>query len=406
MVRSACVVGAGFAGLAAAEALSLAGVRVTVLEARDRVGGRVWSRTLENGAVIEMGAEFVTDGYTLLPGVVERLGLSLAAMGMSFNLRQPRGGAGTDARQLALAVERVAAALERGDGEGLSAMQVLKRLPIDPGARELIACRLQVSYAHPATAIAAEAVRDVAHLFVPSEARRIAGGNQRLALRLAESLDVRLSTPVRSIAATARGYRINGELDVDTVVVAAPAPALDAVDFTPRLPGWKRAALERVAYGAAAKLAVPLAATAPPSSVLSVPEHFWTWTALAGDAVAPVVAAFAGSAPAVEALDVDSGPARYLERVEALRPDLEMDAEGAVLATWPEGAYSTREPGRPAGDDELLARAVGGIAFAGEHTAGEWFATMEGALRSGVRAAHDLLPVRSAGREARTAQPR
>jgi monoamine oxidase len=56
MIRSACVIGAGFAGLAAAEALSLAGVRVTVLEARDRVGGRVWSRRLENGAVFAMGA--------------------------------------------------------------------------------------------------------------------------------------------------------------------------------------------------------------------------------------------------------------------------------------------------------------------------------------------------------------
>ena len=61
------MIGAGLAGLAAAEALSLAGVRVTVLEARDRVGGRVWSQRLENGAVIEMGAEFVTDGYTVTP---------------------------------------------------------------------------------------------------------------------------------------------------------------------------------------------------------------------------------------------------------------------------------------------------------------------------------------------------
>lgn len=386
------MIGAGFAGLAAAEALSLAGVSVTVLEARDRVGGRVWSQRLANGAVIEMGAEFVTEGYTLMPGIVERLGLRLAPMGMSFNLREPHGGLGADPAALAEAVAAAGAAIERGDGDGFSATQLLERLPIDPGARELIACRLQVSYAHPAASIAADAVRDIGHLFVPAEARRVAGGNQSLALRLADGRDVRLSTSAHRVTATEAGLRVNGDLDIDAVLVAVPAPAVARIEFSPSLPDWKTGALRRVVYGDAAKLAVPLTEAAPPSSVLAVRERFWTWTARDGDgAVAPVVTAFAGSAPAVAALEVDRGAARYLERVHALRPDLSLDGSRAVLATWPEGAYSTREPGRPAGDDDALARPVGRIAFAGEHTAGEWFATMEGALRSGVRAAHDLL---------------
>ena len=53
------ILGAGIAGLAAARALSERGVRVTVLEARDRVGGRVLSRTAAGGDTVELGAEFV-----------------------------------------------------------------------------------------------------------------------------------------------------------------------------------------------------------------------------------------------------------------------------------------------------------------------------------------------------------
>ena len=55
----AAVVGAGLAGLAAACELQAAGADVVVLEARERMGGRVWSRTLANGAVVEMGAEYI-----------------------------------------------------------------------------------------------------------------------------------------------------------------------------------------------------------------------------------------------------------------------------------------------------------------------------------------------------------
>ena len=58
------MVGAGFSGLSAARRLADAGVDVTVLEARERVGGRVWSVTLTNGAVVEMGAEWIMAGDT------------------------------------------------------------------------------------------------------------------------------------------------------------------------------------------------------------------------------------------------------------------------------------------------------------------------------------------------------
>src|SRR5262249_51445515 len=105
-----------------------------------------------------------------------------------------------------------------------------------------------------------------------------------------------------------------------------------------------------------------------------------------------VVNAFAGSAPAVTALGVDDGPATYRARVAALRPDLDL-ADGEVLSTWPEGAYSV---GTSASEAQLRADPVGRLVFAGEHTEPVWYATMEGALRSGVRAAADAQRAASA----------
>jgi monoamine oxidase len=75
------VVGAGFAGLMAARQLSQRGCEVVVLEARDRVGGRVWSQELVPGdprTVIERGAEFVLADYDVLREVATGLGLELA----------------------------------------------------------------------------------------------------------------------------------------------------------------------------------------------------------------------------------------------------------------------------------------------------------------------------------------
>jgi monoamine oxidase len=383
------VIGAGLAGLAAADALSAAGVAVTVLEARNRVGGRVWSQRVGNGALVEMGAEFVTEGYQRVPQLVERLGLRLAPMGMSFTRRQPRGGIGCDEPALEAGVAEVERALADGRGAGRSVAQLLAELPLDAGVRELIGCRIQVSYAHPIDRIAAAAVRDVAHLFHHVEARRVAGGNQQLAEGLAGPLRVLLEAPAAHVRHDGHRLRVNGELDADAVVIAVPAPAAVRLAFDPPLPAWKIEALAGVVYGQAAKLAVPLTAPAPASSVLSVPEHFWTWTARAGDGeVARLVTAFAGSGPAVAALAVQDGPRRYLERLAALRPDLALDREAAVLSTWPEGAYSAREA---AVLDPAVARPVGRIAFAGEHTEPIWYATMEGALRSGERAAQEVV---------------
>jgi monoamine oxidase len=402
-----CVIGAGFAGLAAATALLDGGAKPIVLEARDRVGGRVWSQRLANGALIERGAEFVERDQSALLTTMERLGLRLAPAGMSYSYREPRGvpPISREALQAALdTAQEMRAARDKGSA-GVSVARFLADAPIDPVAREVIAARVQVTCAHPTDDLSVRALDHIS--FAGHEGLRIAGGNQGVALGLAALLGdaVRLSCPVEAVAWSPDGVQVRAEgttVSADACVIAAPASVLDRIRFDPPLPDWKADALSRVTYGHAAKLFVPLLHTPPHSSVLAVREHFWTWTARGADgAVQPVVSAFAGSAPALDLLGVSAGPARWLERVRALRPDLALDPDGVVLSTWSDdpwvrGAYSARTTASRPDDAELLARSVDCLHFAGEHTAGPWSGQMEGALRSGQRAAAEVLAARPA----------
>ena len=383
--RRVAVVGAGLAGLAAADALVRSGVEVVVLEARDRVGGRVWSRELPDGSVVEMGAEFVLPGNTVVEETARRLGLGLWAKGMAYGRREPRG-VPVSADELRAA----AALLEREDLTGTAA-DVLARLDIAEPVREAIRARVEISTAAPAEAVGADELAGVAAISdAPSFG--IAGGNEGLARALAGSLDVRLRTPVTAISWGDR-VLVNGDLAADAVVVAVPAPLVASIAFEPALPPRLAAALARVRYGEAAKLFVPLRERPAPSAVLSVPERYWTWTARAGEEVQPVVHAFAGSRPALDGLAIDAGPERWLDSLARLRDDLALDPAAAVLSTWSRdpwarGAYSVHAPGGP---EPALAERHGPLVLAGEYTAGRYAGLMEGALRSGLRAAAQLV---------------
>ncbi|HEU4400088.1 MAG TPA: NAD(P)/FAD-dependent oxidoreductase [Actinomycetota bacterium] len=401
-----CVVGAGFAGLAAAAALADGGVEPLVLEARERVGGRVHSRRLRNGAVVELGAEFVERDQRAVVAAAGRLGLELVPTGMAYGDREPRGGIGVDRATLHAELDRLRRLLAERPGPpagGRSAADVLAGLPLHPGAREAIAARLQVSAAQPVEQLAAAVLDHAGSTFSTRESIRVGGGNQRIAERLAARLPgaVHLGVPVEAVAWSEGSVRVTaagGVLDADALLLAVPASVTGRVRFDPPLPAWTAEALGRVTYGHAAKLFVPLRRVPPPSAVLSVPDHFWTWTAR-GDqagAVQPLVSAFAGSAPALARLGVAAGPATWLGRLRALRPDLDLEEAGAVLSTWDDdpwvgAAYSTRGLAFDPADAEPLARPVGPLHFAGEHTAGPWAGLMEGALRSGARAAAELL---------------
>jgi monoamine oxidase len=172
---------------------------------------------------------------------------------------------------------------------------------------------------------------------------------------------------------------------------------LRGLPIAPPVPDRQRAAWQRSGLAHNAKLHLPLRGPAGASAVHSVPGRFWTWTAAdATGQIQPVLHAFAGTEAGLAALGVADGPATWAAQVAALCPELATDPAAALLTTWNDDpwageSYSADTITVAPGDDDLIAAPVGRIHFAGEHTAGAWSGLMEGALRSGERAAREVL---------------
>ena len=146
-MKRVVVIGAGFAGLAAADALRAGGAEVTVLEARDRVGGRVWSVPFGEGAVVERGAEFMLPGYESMEGLAERFGIPLVLKGTPYGRRVPVGDETVSPTALEAAFERIAA----GRPRTTSAADSIAGLGLDPPLSTLIRTRVAISNGHPPT---------------------------------------------------------------------------------------------------------------------------------------------------------------------------------------------------------------------------------------------------------------
>lgn len=398
------VAGAGFAGLLAAYRVARAGHEVVVLEARERVGGRVWSQALAPGdprTVVERGGEFVLDGYDLMRAVLREVGLTLADTTMSYYERVPRGGGQTTQHDMAACAEVLARAAATA-APGTSLAEVAAGWQGPPAALAAFVSRAELTNGVAAGSLAAAAIADLTAGFGPRPCWRVAGGNgllaQRLAGRLGES--VWLRSPVRAVEHDRDGVRVltsDAEVTGDAVIVAVPLPVLRTLPLSPPLPDSYQSAWRRAGLAHNAKLHVPLTGPAAASAVHSVPERFWTWTATDGSGqVQPVVHAFGGTEEGLAALAVASGPATWAARVAALRPELPVDTGRALLTTWNDdpwagASYTAHTTTVADGDDDLIAAPAGRVHFAGEHTAGAWAGLMEGALRSGERAAAEVI---------------
>ncbi len=303
--RSAIVIGAGFAGLAAADGLAAAGWEVTVLEARERVGGRVWSSRLGNGARIELGGEFITAATTSPRRCA--LGSGSSSTGWGSTIRTaissptPASGPGRSRRRPS------GSPRPRQDDPDAPVLDLLDRAvgrrgrPRHP--RDASAERARLPRRRDRLAVRAEAAR--------SWWRRPRRGGCAAATRAwrrrwrPASADAFGSAfpSGRSSSATI-GVRVltdREELTADACVVAIPVALLRRAPVRSAAAGGDASTgAAAIRTGRAAKLAVPLREPAAPRAAMSAEHRFWIWTTPADEAGATSVGGWAGAGPVLD----------------------------------------------------------------------------------------------------------
>ncbi|MDQ3155698.1 MAG: FAD-dependent oxidoreductase [Actinomycetota bacterium] len=401
------VVGGGLAGITCGWMLQRRGAQVTVLEARDRVGGRTYSHTFSDGTTVERGGEYIDAEHHEIRLVCAELGLPLIPHGITFGRRTPVDGRPPSVEDVEETLAVLRAAVQERLSSGLPDCSVhdLFTPQFGPDFAQHPVCRRLI------TSMASDP-RDTSALLVVAKAAagpyidagsRVLGGNQRIAIAMAEALEtqVRLSSEVAAVEdkdsqAIVTLYDGN-EIEADAIVIAVPLPLLATLDWRSPLPLPWRPGLDQLGFGEAAKLSLQLTGPATPLGVQAPEGNWWSWNSLDqhGDASVRAVTAFAGGPETVAGLSEDTDS--WQKSLERCRPDLSIDPSSALLTDWQHepytrGAYSFGRVGWDEAHALDLQTRQGRIALAGEHTAGHMAATMNGAVASGMRAADVILP--------------
>jgi monoamine oxidase len=422
------VVGAGVAGLTAARLLARAGRRVVVLEARDRVGGRVHT---------DRSGGFATDlGASWIHGVNDS---PVAAAAHAFGMRTVEftvGGYQPDSRPIAYygpdgrrlsdaaaqafiddihAVDAVLPAIVDRSADRDSYRDVTERALAEQGwddertqrVREYLEHRSEEQYGAWIEDLAAHGLDDDS---IDGDEVVFPDGYDRLPTRLAEGSDVRLERPVSRIEWSDDGVVVSTGAEVFeamTAIVTVPVGVLQSEDFVidPPLPGAVSGALGRLRMNAFEKVFLRFPARFWDEGVYAVrqqgPESRWwhSWydlTALHGE---PTLLTFAAGPAAVEIRDWSAE--RVVESVLAQLRRLFGDAVGRPTAVhitaWQDdpfarGSYAYMALGSTTADHDDLAVPIGGVLhLAGESTWTDDPATVTAAMLSGHRAACNVL---------------
>ncbi|WP_030993225.1 flavin monoamine oxidase family protein [Streptomyces sp. NRRL S-1813] len=440
-----CVVGAGFAGLAAARRLVQCGLEVVVLEARDRVGGRVWNRALPDGTVVSAGGTWLGKGQHRMFQLCKELGLEvypqykrgahiLRLDGVNHRYRGgiPAAGPGT-LIALGLALVRLnlmarrlpADAPWRARGARARDARTLGQWLSGPlnvpsaTARTLLGSAMNLLFCTDPAEVSLLGALTLArggggfHYYTDSrrtETHLVDGGAPELARRMAAHLGerVHLSSPVQQIAHDGTGVKVVSTSCVvraQRVIVAAPPVLAGRISFDPPLPTACGHLLQRVVPGAIIRVHT------------AYPQPFWREQHLSGQTLAPqsavqltidqtprsgrpgVLSSYAFSTGALRISRLDPAERREVwlnslaERFgpQARRPTQYLETDWSSQQWSLGGMIGHFPPGTLTNYGSALREPVGRIHWASTESATLMHGLMEGAVRSGERAAHEVL---------------
>ena len=454
-MSSVVVVGAGLSGLAAARVLVGAGVDVTVVEARDRVGGRTERGFTVDGVAIELGGQWLGPTQNRMYELVDELGLSTFPTYNTGDLLLQLGGRQTRVAPHRGATPRLSPFVLADLAQGMARFDRLAgRVDLDrpwvgPDAERLddqtfetwIRRNLRTSTGREYFRVATEAVfstqsSDLSALHALFYARsgsgletllstdrgaqqdRVVGGTWRIGELMADQLGdrVRLGAPVRRIEHGAEGSAVtvrttagdgtDGEVfGADRVVVTLPPTLAGRIDYSPALPSWRDQLTQRLPAGSVIKV------------YAVYDEPFWRADGLNGQVGSdegPVKVVFDNSPPEgtpgtlVGFLEGDEGR-RWARRSLPERRDAvvgcfaryfgpnAMHPIDYVERDWmaepfSRGCYGAHfTPGVWTGFGHALRTPIGPIHWAGAECAPVWNGYMEGAVRSGEATAREVL---------------
>jgi monoamine oxidase len=429
------VVGAGLAGLTAAVKLKQLGARISLIEARDRVGGRILTirGAFAQDQHAEAGADFIDEGQHEIKRLVEEQGLPLRAIlrqGFAFVHHQGRGRRRRHVLSGKMAWDTLAHALcplldayrtsgKRWDSPiagQLARQSVAQWLEDIKADRKMkaVARSLRGFFLADPEELSLLALIDQLAGDEPGQASmyRIEGGNDRLPLALAESLrkDLLLNTTARAIYQNRNSVRVivttlNGleaSLEGKYAVLAVPTTTLRCLHLQPPLSAMQARAINDLKYGRTTKALLQFDKPfwrkrgRPRACGTDAPTGaFWDaneeqagqagiLTLMAGGQASEdtqKIVAQRGVEGLVDALDwLGSRPATLLHcRIVTWEDD-----------PWAQGGYAYFDPGFDPHLRDWLARPHGRIVFAGEHTSKKWQGYMNGAVESGLRAAEEV----------------